>query len=589
MSSPASLDPDTYATVISKLSTSDVLACAQVCTRLRELCVASLQSSHAVEERGTGITGGALRWLALRRLRGVTRIELVDCGELTKASITSAVAGCDSLASLSALRVGPGSWALGHIERLLAVAPPSLASVRLDVLLEMKKDLHEGSHLLAALARPSLRVEKLTLVSDNVSRAAAPSDASGAEAATAALAALDVGSDGDDDAAEEGAEGAPCALGRLCAALLAGGGVEELDASSGALDLPGAASRLLAPLLTARGCLLRRLSARHLDRRSVRTLARALRSNGSLDSLNLSSNMVYGRAASDFAAALAGHASLTALDLDHNPLLDGGGAAVAAVLPSTPIRSLSLCFTGVGDAACDALALALAGDCRLRSLRLSGNRITSSGATSLAASLGKLAHLDLTANVRLDGAATAALAKALPASALRSLRLSGCNVDRKACSRLAAALPLSRLARLDLSSNHFSDGGSDELAWVLGGCGSLTALSLADCNIGDEGADELLEALADADAPPSVRSIDLRWNKLGSTHQGGRGVSGDPRADASSQKQRTAAERQTEHLEHTWQQAKAAGKPQKVYVPKWQREARKAAGGGGGTGPSAVG
>ena len=92
-----------------------------------------------------------------------------------------------------------------------------------------------------------------------------------------------------------------------------------------------------------------------------------------------------------------------------------------------------------------------------------------------------------------------------------------------------------------------------------------------------------------SDAPPSVRSIDLRWNKLGSTHQGGRGVSGDPRADASSQKQRTAAERQTEHLEHTWQQAKAAGKPQKVYVPKWQREARKAAGGGGGTGPSAVG
>ena len=62
----------------------------------------------------------------------------------------------------------------------------------------------------------------------------------------------------------------------------------------------------------------------------------------------------------------------------------------------------------------------------------------------------------------------------------------------------------------------------------------------------------------------------------------GDGSLADARVDAGSQKQQTAAERQSAHLEQTWQEAKAAGK--KVYVPKWLREQQKKKGGSGGTG-----
>ena len=115
----------------------------------------------------------------------------------------------------------------------------------------------------------------------------------------------------------------------------------------------------------------------------------------------------------------------------------------------------------------------------------------------------------------------------------------------------------------------------------LGECEALLELNLADCNLEDEGADELLEALTDEDARPALRRLDLRWNKLGAPkHQAGRGISADPRVDASSQKQQTAADRQTAYLEQTFQQAKAAGK--KVYVPKWAREQQKMAKAAGG-------
>ena len=89
--------------------------------------------------------------------------------------------------------------------------------------------------------------------------------------------------------------------------------------------------------------------------------------------------------------------------------------------------------------------------------------ITSKGVTTLAAGLGALRALDLSANLRMDGTATVALAKALPSSSLHSLRLAGCKVDKKGCGRLAAALLSSPLSNLDLESNRFGNDGSDEV------------------------------------------------------------------------------------------------------------------------------
>jgi Ran GTPase-activating protein (RanGAP) involved in mRNA processing and transport len=655
------LNADTYELIVSALNTSDVLSCAQVCTKLRALCHAALQDTgepKILERASDTLTGKGLLWLARQRLGSrCVRMDVSECEYLTKAQICTVVAqACPALCELTAVRVGPGSWSSKHIGKLLEAAPPSLRRVRIDVLLEMKKDLHEGSPLLAALANPLIHVERLKLITDNVTAArsvetsAASATATADEAAAAAMsmAALDIGDaaadavadvdddhDSDDEAGEADVEGR-AALSRLASALLASSRLahadeaaraaaaaaaapgeegdeqelslmlREMDASSGALGVAGAASSLLCPLVSASSCALRTLSVCYLSRSGLHKLAKALVLNSSLRSLSLKSNMIYGSTTAQLASALASHASLTHLDLDHNPILDGGGKAVAAVLPRTRIGTLSMAFTGVGDATCEALAHALgsAASCALRTVTLSGNRITTAGVSTLADSLGPLRSLDLTANLSLDGGAAVAVAKALPGSSLRSLSLAGCKVDKKGCSRLAASLVHAQLTTLDLASNHFGSAGSDELAWVLGDIETLTSLSLADCAIEDDGGDELLEALVGDDDDDGdddekqggggeatqkgchkLRRLDLRWNKLGSKHQRGRGISADKRAIADSQKQPSAADRQTAHLEATWQQAKATGK--KVYVPKWLREEQKkkqAAGSGSGGG-----
>ena len=89
--------------------------------------------------------------------------------------------------------------------------------------------------------------------------------------------------------------------------------------------------------------------------------------------------------------------------------------------------------------------------------------------------------------------------------------------------------------------------------WVLAQCEALTTLSLADCNLNDEAADELLDALAEA----KLTALDLRWNRLDAAHRNGR-ASAPTHASTSAQKQKSAAERQTEALEASFAAAKAA-------------------------------
>ena len=616
------LNADVFTTIVSFLATSDKFTCAQVCSWLRPICKDSYQNSYAVVEHGSNITGAGLLRIMRKKSMRVSMVDVSDCKELTKADICRAVAAAPHVVELFALRVGPGSWSAKHLQKLFASVPRDLAFVHVDVLLEMKNDLFEGSTMLAALglygaqspAQPptpsmygappgpvmTLRVEKLTLISDNVTAAATERPEAAAAAApddvANGVAAIDIAdAAADDEGAEEGEDtyAAPPSEGlrALCTALVGQNHgrspvvehLRELDASSGALAVPGAASALLVPMLTAHKCALTRLAVCHLTRAGARALATAIPRNRSLERLNLNSNMIYGQTTSRLASSLDGHPTLTRLDLDYNPILDGGGVAIAKVLPSTRIAALSLAFTGVADQTCVSLANALGtDDCALRKVNLSGNSITTTGATAIAGTLGKLRALDLAANVAMDAEGSVAIAKALPTSSLRSLRLAGCKVDKRACGRLAASLLGSSLTSLDLSANHFGSKGSDELAFLLGEAEALMELDLSDCALEDEAGDELAEALAESssnDRP--LKRLDLRWNKLGEGHQGGRGLSVDPRVDATSQKQQTAADRQTAYLEKTFQQSKAAGK--KVYVPKWQRDAKKS-GKSGGTG-----
>jgi len=364
--------------------------------------------------------------------------------------------------------------------------------------------------------------------------------------------------------------------GQLEGSLRAAASLVELDASSGALAQPGSARLLLAPLLASPHCALRLLSACNLTRAGLHTIASALRTNHSLTTLDLQSNMIFGVTTERLVFALERHPRLTSLSLNHNPLLDAGGSLLASILPSSRLTHLQLAFTGVADRTCEALSLSLASEtCVLRAIKLTGNQITTSGVIALAACMGGLRIIDLTANTLMDSGGAMALAKSLPTSQLHTLRLAGCKVDKKGCSKLATALTQSPVTSLDLSCNHFGSAGSDEFSFVLTECAQLTALNLSDCDLDDEAADELLETLTDASDALSLCSLDLRWNKLSAPkHSGGRGISADARVDTSSQKQQSAADRQSAHLERTWQEAKASGK--KVYVPKWAREQQKA-------------
>jgi hypothetical protein len=573
-------DPDTVSLICGQLITADLLACASTSSTLQELCNETLERDLTIRLCGPDVTSAILLRLVKERMRGGCKhLDVTGCEQVTKASVVDAVAASPSLVELVALRCGPGAWTAKPLARLLEVAPSALHA-RLDLRLELKNDLQAGSSLLASLGTPTLHVERLVLIADNQTRQ--PEAGAGAASVAAALEAanaLDASAVAADEAEEDEAPAteASAALQRLASALSQHHAhLEELDASSGALSQPGATQLLVAPLLTTpQGSRLRSLRCTHLAQGAMRTLAPAVHANRSLRSLQLVSNMFLPAAATLLAAALEGHPTLTHLNLDHNPILDAGAAALASMLLTTPIQSLSLAFTGAADGTCAALGLVM-GKSSLSGLNLTGNRVTATGAAALAAALTSgascLRALTLTANVLMDGEATSALAKALPAaSRLRSLTIAGCNVDRRACARLAAVLPQSAsLTALDLSCNHFA-GGSDELAWALPNCEALRELNLADCALGDDEADELLEALG---VSAGLASLDLRWNRLDRSHAIGK----DARVNMAGQKGASAAERGAK--EAAAAAAAAAAKGKKVYRPKWQREMKVTEGGG---------
>ena len=104
------LDPDIASLIVSSMSTTDVLSCAQVSRAHHELCRATLRSSTAIVERGTSVSGAALLKLATEWLdpKLVLRLDVSDCEELTKAQkmeITELLGGLPAqLHSLSIAR-----------------------------------------------------------------------------------------------------------------------------------------------------------------------------------------------------------------------------------------------------------------------------------------------------------------------------------------------------------------------------------------------------------------------------------------------------------------------------------------------------
>lgn len=213
---------------------------------------------------------------------------------------------------------------------------------------------------------------------------------------------------------------------------------------------------------------------------------------------------------------------------------DSGGTAVAQSLVSSAISTLKLSFTGASNGTARALASSLRDGCALRRLNLCGNCIGGEGIRALVEVIAlsdctPLEELNLNVNSGMRPGSLNALFGVLHSTSLRKLWLAGCMIDRGSCAKLASALPHTLIEVLDISANSFGDCGAWDLAWVLAECVRLQHLNLSDCEISDDGADELAESVGLA---VSLVSLDLRGNTISKDHK----ICLDPRANASYQR-----------------------------------------------------
>lgn len=485
----AALSLDSWEMIYRHASTLDLLACACVSSALRRVCGTVLSArGQALRLSARPLSSAHFMWLCHSRMTAsYTTLDVDRCRAIDKASVTKSLAAAPGLVELRARSVGPGSWTPGQLCRLLLAAPSSLRSgvIEADCRLSLcsvrgaaASDFEQICQALGAMAE--LRLRRLVIVT----RTGAPPVAAGGETLEAdrflAAARLD----------------------RLRRLLIARGHLRELDGSSGALDREGMMERLVHPLLVAPGCSVRRLACAALSHANSSALCDALCRNCSLTHLALGCNALSTRSADWLANAIERHPMLETLTLEHNQILDAGGAALGASLAASRVRTLSLAFTGAADGACCAIATAIEQGAPLGDLNLCGNAIGPRGVQTLADAIARtvpsrLHHLDLSANHRIDAGALRPLVAVLPASTLRGLALSGCQLHAKFGSQLAAVLPRSELTELDLSANPLGDEGAWSLAWSLAGS-RLRRLDLSNCNVTTDGADELLRAAAGA-------------------------------------------------------------------------------------------
>lgn len=253
---------------------------------------------------------------------------------------------------------------------------------------------------------------------------------------------------------------------------------------------------------------------------AVEQFAHALGSNSALEALELGCNFLGERDARTIATGLQMHPTLRTLSLEHNPLQDGGVAAICDALTSaSQLTHLYLPFTGAADGACASLSRALLRGVPISHCDLGGNLLSAEGAAYLAAALVApqgcaLLSLSLSANSRLGAAGALELSAALPSSQLAELQLAGCAIGAAPCGRIGASLGrAASLKALDLSSNEIGDMGAWDLAWALSEEGTrLERLSLARNEIEDDGAAELCTAIEERSGP--LRFLDLNGNRI---------------------------------------------------------------------------
>ena len=277
-------------------------------------------------------------------------------------------------------------------------------------------------------------------------------------------------------------------------------------------------------------------------------LGMALEHNSRLTHLTLTNNNLGPDGAGELFAGIGGSQSaIVDLGLAENPAIgagismlqnvlavprrkrgysEEGGQAIGGVLETLDLRACDL-----GDFGAKAVATGLAGNTRLRVLRLQHNRIGEEGALALSAALSVkgsgLAALDLENNM-LGNKGAAAMGAALALNtALQSLALDSNKIGSVGAAGLANGLAHSggiggdggsnsaspsKLRSLKLGDNKIGIAGATAIANVLGSrrC-NLQLLVLSRCYLGDGGAAAIARGLAGSD----LRSIKLQTNAIG--------------------------------------------------------------------------
>ena len=283
------------------------------------------------------------------------------------------------------------------------------------------------------------------------------------------------------------------------------------------------------------------------DFSGVYALAKALKSNAVLTSLNLSSNNIGNYGAKEIAEALrSGKAVLTSLNLFDNRIGPEGANAIAdalgsgsAVLTTLDLSGNQLCgIDPKGEGTYDAtgiraIADALKSGKALTDLDLSGNQLCgidirhgggtyhATGIQALADALGSgsavLTSLNLSSNrIGKDGAEAIADALRSGKAVLTDLNLRNNNIGKDGAEAIADALRSSKVNNLNLSLNEIGDNGAVAIAAALkSGDTVLTDLNLARNIIGTKGAEAIAEALESGNAV--LTSLNLYKNRIDET------------------------------------------------------------------------
>ncbi|XP_078381783.1 uncharacterized protein LOC144664463 isoform X6 [Oculina patagonica] len=259
------------------------------------------------------------------------------------------------------------------------------------------------------------------------------------------------------------------------------------------------------------------LSGNQIGNRGVMALAKGLESNITLTCLNLHGQyerrkafdvprkLISESGASALAKVLQTNCTLTYLDLQENAIGDSGAAALGKALQSNHwLTHLYLKGNEIDDRGAKALVKALqpggtftqlnpdqqtyVDDSGVAEVHFSRVKVIQSDGTCGT----QLTHLDLSGN-KISSTGATALADALQSNrVLERLDLSSNKIDCSGAAALAKALRFNRsLTHLDLKSNDIGDSGALEFAETLEYNFTLTVLDLTSNPIGELGVENL--------------------------------------------------------------------------------------------------